>query len=363
MGGEATGCSDATTDVLIESALWDNIDIALTGRKLGISSDARYRFERGSKSDCTIPGLELATQMVLELSGGTPSEIAVAVPAADRVIDFPLDALQRLAGLDASPTEVTQVLPRLGFAVRRRRKPEGGVAVVAADVHGKADIVEELVRILGVGRVPLTPFERGESGRSAVLRRSSAHAQGQARARRARAGRSGDLVVRRQEGGGAVRRRRGSDRARQPSQRNSRTCGRALSRAGRRGATQRRSRLCRRDAVRGRSDFPRRPAGISSLRRAACGALARPIELGRHRLTGATSAMRSMSKPTRSPCSLPRARRCRRSRSCPEGPGWLHPGRSEQCRSGRRTCSAISASCIRARSMRSMPRDRSSPSS
>ncbi|MFY9992422.1 MAG: phenylalanine--tRNA ligase subunit beta, partial [Rhodoplanes sp.] len=172
MGGEATGCSDATTDVLIESALWDDINIALTGRKLGISSDARYRFERGVDPAFTIPGLELATQMVIELCGGTPSEIVVAgqVPAADRVIDFPLDALQRLAGLDASPAEVTRVLARLGFAVTG----EGESLKVAApswrpDVHGKADIVEELVRILGVDCVPLTPFDRGESGRRAVL--------------------------------------------------------------------------------------------------------------------------------------------------------------------------------------------------
>jgi phenylalanyl-tRNA synthetase beta chain len=172
MGGEATGCSDATTDVLIESALWDDINIALTGRKLGISSDARYRFERGVDPAFTIPGLELATQMVIELCDGTPSEIVVAgqVPAADRVVDFPLDTLQRLAGLDASPTEVKQVLARLGFAV----SGEGESLKVAVpswrpDVHGKADIVEELVRILGVDRVPLTPFERGESGRRAVL--------------------------------------------------------------------------------------------------------------------------------------------------------------------------------------------------
>jgi phenylalanyl-tRNA synthetase beta chain len=172
MGGEATGCSDATTDVLIESALWNDINIALTGRKLGISSDARYRFERGVDPAFTIPGLELATQMVIELCGGTPSEIVVAgqVPAADRVVDFPLDTLQRLAGLDASPTEVKQVLTRLGFAV----SGEGESLKVAVpswrpDVHGKADIVEELVRILGVDRVPLTPFERGESGRRAVL--------------------------------------------------------------------------------------------------------------------------------------------------------------------------------------------------
>jgi phenylalanyl-tRNA synthetase beta chain len=172
MGGEATGCSDATTDVLIESALWDDINIALTGRKLGVSSDARYRFERGVDPAFTIPGLELATRMVLDLCGGTPSEVVVAgqVPAADRVVDFPLDALQRLAGLNAAPAEVRRVLKRLGFSVTGKGKTlKVSVPSWRPDVHGKADIVEELVRILGVDRVPLTPFERGESGRRAVL--------------------------------------------------------------------------------------------------------------------------------------------------------------------------------------------------
>ena len=73
MGGEATGCSEATTDVLIESAVWDELNIAQTGRKLGINSDARYRFERGVDPAFMMPGLELATKLVLELCGGTPS--------------------------------------------------------------------------------------------------------------------------------------------------------------------------------------------------------------------------------------------------------------------------------------------------
>ncbi len=70
MGGEATGCSESTTDVLIESALWDPLNIAQTGRKLGINSDARYRFERGVDPAFLVPGLELATRMVLDLCGG-----------------------------------------------------------------------------------------------------------------------------------------------------------------------------------------------------------------------------------------------------------------------------------------------------
>ena len=75
MGGEASGCDENTTDVLIESALWEPLNIAQTGRKLGINSDARYRFERGVDPNFMLPGLELATQMVLDLCGGTPSEI------------------------------------------------------------------------------------------------------------------------------------------------------------------------------------------------------------------------------------------------------------------------------------------------
>ena len=91
MGGEASGCSETTTDVLIESALWDELAIAHTGRKLNINSDARYRFERGVDPAFMIPGLELATRMVLDLCGGTPTEtvVAGAMPIAERRDRFP----------------------------------------------------------------------------------------------------------------------------------------------------------------------------------------------------------------------------------------------------------------------------------
>ena len=104
MGGEETGCSAETTDVLIESALWAPLNIAQTGRKLGINSDARYRFERGVDPNFMVPGLEQATQMVLDLCGGEPSELVVegAKHADDRVIDFPVSEVKRLSGLDAA---------------------------------------------------------------------------------------------------------------------------------------------------------------------------------------------------------------------------------------------------------------------
>ena len=172
MGGEATGCSETTTDVLIESALWEPLNIAQSGRKLGIVSDARYRFERGVDPAFMRPGLELATAMVLELCGGEPSEVTVAgkpeVP--ERVIDFPLHEVQRLAGIEVGLTEIKRVLGALGFAVAGEgRSVKVTVPSWRADVHGKADLVEEVVRILGVDRIPATPFDRGEAPRKPVL--------------------------------------------------------------------------------------------------------------------------------------------------------------------------------------------------
>jgi len=172
MGGEASGCSEQTTDALIESALWNPVNIAQTGRKLGINSDARFRFERGVDPAFTLPGLELATKLVLELCGGKASEIVLAgaIPEMNRVIDFPLSEPKRLAGFEAKAGEAKRILTSLGFIV------SGNTDVVKvavpswrADVEGKADLVEEIVRIAGVDRVHATPFERGEFARTPVL--------------------------------------------------------------------------------------------------------------------------------------------------------------------------------------------------
>jgi phenylalanyl-tRNA synthetase beta chain len=172
MGGEQTGCSAATTDVLIESALWEPANIAQTGRKLGINSDARYRFERGVDPAFMVPGLELATRMVLDLCGGTPSEIIVAgdPQAAERIIDFPLSEIKRLAGIAVPLPEARRVLEKLGFfAAGQGERVKVAVPSWRPDVQNKADLVEEVVRILGVDRVPFTPFDRGETPRKSVL--------------------------------------------------------------------------------------------------------------------------------------------------------------------------------------------------
>ena len=171
MGGEATGCSESTTDVLIESALWDELNIAQTGRKLGINSDARYRFERGVDPAFMLPGLDLATQMALDLCGGQPSEVVIAGDPTpkEKVIDFPLSELSRLAGLKMQLADIRRLLEKLGFfAAGQGERMKVAVPSWRPDVHGRADIVEEIVRIVGVDRVPSTPFAR-EHARKPVL--------------------------------------------------------------------------------------------------------------------------------------------------------------------------------------------------
>src|ERR1700719_4125758 len=173
MGGVASGCDENTTDVLIESALWNEINIAQTGRKLGINSDARYRFERGVDPAFMVPGLELATRLVMEICGGTPSENVVAGKTFgdDRVIEFPLSEVKRLAGIEVPLVEMRRILSHLGFMMAGSG-PVLKIAVPSwrAAVHGDADTVEEIVRIVGVDAVPMTRFERGDPRRKPVLK-------------------------------------------------------------------------------------------------------------------------------------------------------------------------------------------------
>ncbi len=117
MGGEHSGCDETTTDVLIESALWDPANIARTGRDLGIVTDARYRFERGVDPDFCVPGVELATKLVIEFCGGEPSRLIVAgdPKTSRRRVDFPYCEVKRLTGLDVPEAEGEAILTRLGF--------------------------------------------------------------------------------------------------------------------------------------------------------------------------------------------------------------------------------------------------------
>ncbi|MFK0162658.1 phenylalanine--tRNA ligase subunit beta [Rhizobium sp. NPDC090279] len=161
MGGEHSGCDENTTDVLIESALWDPMNIAKSGRGLGIITDARYRFERGVDPEYMVPGLERTTELVLACCGGTAAKARVEGYKGyeAKVVDFPLSEVKRLTGLEVSADESKSILTKLGFSVSGSGE-RISVAVPSwrPDVDGKADLVEEIMRIHGVDNIKPQPL-------------------------------------------------------------------------------------------------------------------------------------------------------------------------------------------------------------
>ncbi|AUQ57622.1 phenylalanyl-tRNA synthetase beta chain [Phaeobacter inhibens] len=163
MGGVATGCTEETTDVFLESAFWDHVQIATTGRALKINSDARYRFERGVDPEYTRDGLDHATRMILDLCGGEPSNVvtAGAVPEHARAYKLDPERVQSLVGMDIPESEQRQTLTRLGFRL------EGNMAHVPSwrpDVMGEADLVEEVARIASLTKLEGKPLPRLTDG-------------------------------------------------------------------------------------------------------------------------------------------------------------------------------------------------------
>lgn len=173
MGGETSGSSEETTDVFIESAYFDPVRTAKTGRATGIISDARYRFERGIDPAFTVPGLELATKMVLELCGGAPSKLIVAGKAPDthKVIAFDPARVEKLTGLSLARNESESILTHLGFGVAEK---SGGLLDVSVpswrpDIDGQADLVEEIVRVHGLNNVKSVALPRVHAVAKPVL--------------------------------------------------------------------------------------------------------------------------------------------------------------------------------------------------
>ncbi|MGO4682006.1 phenylalanine--tRNA ligase subunit beta [Hyphomicrobium sp. 2TAF46] len=183
MGGESTGCTPETKAVLIESAWFDPVRTAATGRKTGLVTDARYRFERGVDPASVRPGLDLATDMILKFCGGEASKAKVAgkEPIEERVIPFDFARVEKLSGVNLTETEISNTLKALGFTISG--KPNAAKVTVPTwrpDVHGPADLVEEVVRIAGLDRIPATPLPRADGIARAVL------TEKQKRARRTR---------------------------------------------------------------------------------------------------------------------------------------------------------------------------------
>ncbi|HYD31991.1 MAG TPA: phenylalanine--tRNA ligase subunit beta, partial [Azospirillaceae bacterium] len=150
IGGEPTGCTEGTANVFLEAALFDPVRTAQTGRKLGIDSDARYRFERGVDPAAVLKNIERATRLILELCGGEPSEpvVAGAEPAWQRAIILRASRVQHLGGVDVPLDEQVRILKALGCTVTPEDAGHLKVEIPSwrADIHGEADLVEEVLR-------------------------------------------------------------------------------------------------------------------------------------------------------------------------------------------------------------------------
>jgi phenylalanyl-tRNA synthetase beta chain len=161
IGGESSSCTEATTNVFIESALFDPVAVASTGRKLNIITDSRYRFERGVDAALILPALEFATRFIIEHCGGIPSEIITvgALPSAKESIRFRPYKLKTIGGVELSEQHVETILQDLGFAVEKVSDAwRIGVPSWRHDVNLEADLVEEVVRVNGYDNIPVAPL-------------------------------------------------------------------------------------------------------------------------------------------------------------------------------------------------------------
>jgi phenylalanyl-tRNA synthetase beta chain len=172
IGGEETGCTEKTTNVFIESAYFDPKRTAQTGRKLNIQSDARFRFERGADPDFVVPGLELATRMAVELCGGSPSKMTIAgkAPKPNAPFKFDLGHVKCLSGLDLPGAKTKAMLTALGIKLSGSGKSlKASPPSWRPDIAQSVDLVEEVVRLVGVDSIPATPMPRASGVAQPVL--------------------------------------------------------------------------------------------------------------------------------------------------------------------------------------------------
>jgi phenylalanyl-tRNA synthetase beta chain len=172
IGGEASGCTDRTVNVFVESAYFDPSRTAATGRKLNVMTDARYRFERGVDPAFLRDGIELATRLILDFCGGSPSQVIVAgkEPAWRRSLTLRRERVMTLAGLDVAEAEIERILNALGF---KTEKADGVLEVAVPswrhDIVGEACLVEEVARIHGYDKIPSVPLARPTAVSSLAL--------------------------------------------------------------------------------------------------------------------------------------------------------------------------------------------------
>tara|TARA_B100000945_G_scaffold139981_1_gene112122 strand:- start:3641 stop:6046 length:2406 start_codon:yes stop_codon:yes gene_type:complete len=166
MGGELSGCTSDTKNVFLEAAYFDPIRTAITGRKLNLQSDARFRFERGIDPLFQRPGAELASQMILDLCGGQASDLIVAgnPPSTSKKNFLREDRVKKLGGVDIPSEKIESILLKLGFEPTKSR--DGWNCITPSwrhDIEGEADLVEEVLRIYGFDKIPTNQLDVGNS--------------------------------------------------------------------------------------------------------------------------------------------------------------------------------------------------------
>lgn len=167
MGGEHSGCSEDTVNVFLESAIFDPVRTAATGRKLNLMSDARYRFERGIDNDLAVDGCENGTRLIMGLCGGEPSNTLVAGDGPDwrRTIGFRPSRVKGLTGVEVGEDEMERILSVLGFSVDKADASAWKVSVPAwrGDMVDEPCVIEEIVRVNGYHNIPHVSLDRSDS--------------------------------------------------------------------------------------------------------------------------------------------------------------------------------------------------------
>ena len=176
VGGVSTGCTEETTNVFVECAYFDPYLTAKTGRTLQIDSDARYRFERGVDPEFVADGVEIATKLILELCGGDVSEVVSAgeVPSWQREIEFDTAYTKKLSGMDVPEKEQVKILEDLGFVVNGKKVTPPSWR---PDIEGKADLVEEVIRVVGYDNIEAISVRSDHAVSSAAETVNSARAR------------------------------------------------------------------------------------------------------------------------------------------------------------------------------------------
>ena len=169
IGGEEFGSEIETKNIFLESAFFDPIHIARTGRKLNINSDARYRFERGTDPNFVLEGLDIATEMILDICGGKASKTSIALHEdfKNNEINFDIKLIEKISGIKISSKDIKKILLSLGFEIDKNFKIT--VPSWRPDVSLPIDIVEEVIRIYGLNNVESVPLKNSDQPSKPIL--------------------------------------------------------------------------------------------------------------------------------------------------------------------------------------------------